>query len=293
MCQPLSFQPGWPTNPKQTTQHKQGAFFYHARMDPRDPDFAAGRLNRDAATGLPFKAFATAGAAGAFAVDAVTGPGQAMGGAEALVAMARSSGAGERRGCVDTWTLAPVAVPVAGLTPYPEAAAARGGRAGAPHVAVTPLALLTLHGDAAAGGGLVAEKYAAARAALGVEAGAGGDDGGVGAVDGDPLQMLRSGDARAVGVGVQSLAAGAQVLTTLTAARALYECREGAGARLSHELFGQWGRALLRPATMRSPPELSRALSDLCLAHSASDAANAAAAVNTRLEAIAVSAGLL
>lgn len=46
-------------------------------------------------------------------------------------------------------------------------------------------------------------------------------------------------DARQVGTAVQSLAASAKVLNTLTAARALYMCRGGAGARLSNELFHQ------------------------------------------------------
>ena len=56
--------------------------------------------------------------------------------------------------------------------------------------------------------------------------------------------MLSSGDPLKVATAVAAIAANAKVLGTLSVARALYECREGAAARLSNEIFVQVGCGL-------------------------------------------------
>ncbi len=177
---------------------------------------------------------ASAPTLGYFSVDQVTGPGQA----HATNAFSASPDQPADGHCVDAWTLLPAAVPVAGLTPYP--ADVRGQPDWAAQVVVTPVALLTL-GDTA--GGSVADKYDRAYASLGVAASGGAY--GNGMVNSDPAVLLATKEAGKVAAAVASLAASAKVLGTLSAARALYECREGAGARLSNELFYQvgWVRA--------------------------------------------------
>jgi hypothetical protein len=169
---------------------------------------------------------------GYFGVDEVTGEGYAL----ATDAWADAPEEPVNNHCIDSWTLAPVTVPIAGLTPYP--ADVRGQPDWAAHVIVTPVSMLTM-GDVSEGS--VADKYDNAYNSLGVTPN--GGHYGSGMVNSDPLIMIESGNASLVSVGVSTLAASAQVLDTLSVTRALYECREGANARLSNELFIQVGRA--------------------------------------------------
>jgi hypothetical protein len=189
---------------------------------------------------------------GYFGIDEVTGEGYAL----STDAWADAPEEPVDGHCIDSWTLAPVGVPVAGLTPYP--ADVRGQPDWAAQVVITPVAMLTV-GDVSAA--TAAAKYDAAYAALNVNVGGGlyGD----GMINSDPQLMLGSGDAAKVGAAVGTLAASAKVLGTLSVARALYECRDGSEARLSNELFIQvggsaasfWGLARL----------LLRALLECCL----------------------------
>jgi hypothetical protein len=165
---------------------------------------------------------------GYFGVDQVTGEGYSL----ASNAWADSPEQPTGNHCIDTWTTAPISVPVSGLTPYP--ADSRGQPDWAAQVVITPVAMLTL-GDTSSAS--VPQKYDAAYASVNVKANGGAY--GAGMVNSDPLLMLQTGDPVKIGVAVGSLVASAKVLDTLSLARALYECREGAGARLSNELFNQ------------------------------------------------------
>jgi hypothetical protein len=74
----------------------------------------------------------------------------------------------------------------------------------------------------------------------------------------DPLRLLRTKEVRNVKSAVGMLVNSAKVLSTLTAARALYECASlanGADAQLSNELFVQWTRELVDSMTMHSAGE--------------------------------------
>jgi hypothetical protein len=73
----------------------------------------------------------------------------------------------------------------------------------------------------------------------------------------DPLRLLRTKEVRNVKAAVGMLVNSAKVLSTLTAARALYECANGADAQLSNELFVQWTRELVDSMTMHSAGELA------------------------------------
>ena len=165
---------------------------------------------------------------GEFAIDLVTGEGYAF----ATDTWANAPGEPVDDHCVDTWTLAPIAVPIAGLTPYP--GDVRGQPDWAAQVVVTPVSLLTL-GDISPSS--VTDKYDAAYASVGVPAKGGMYGGGM--VNSDPTLMVASGNAEKAAVGVGALVASAKSLGVLSLARSLYECRDGAGARLSNELFNQ------------------------------------------------------
>lgn len=171
---------------------------------------------------------ASGAADGYFGVEYVTGPGHA----HATDAWADAPDEPKQGHCIDTWTLAPVTVPIAGLTPYP--ADIKGQPDWAAQVVVTPLALLTLGNTSEAS---VADKYDAIHSLFNASAVGGlyGD----GMVNSDPAVMLAVGDAALVGAAVGALAGSGQVLNTLALARALYECRDGDSARLSNELFYQ------------------------------------------------------
>lgn len=183
---------------------------------------------------------ANAATFGYFGVDHVTGEGYAIA-ADAWADSPEEPAGGH---CIDSWTGAPVAVPVGGLTAYPGAAQRAPDYAAA--TVVSPAAMLTLGNTS---GASVAQKYDDAYAALGVPA-AGGQYGD-GMFNSDPLLMLQSGSPGNVSVAVRALAANAKVLGTLSLARALYECREGKGARLSNELFVQVGTP---PSSACGPP---------------------------------------
>jgi len=188
--------------------------------------------------------------------------------------------------CVDTWTLAPVTVPVAGLTPYPADVTSQPDWAA--QVVVTPVALLTL-GDTS--NATVAEKYNKAFESLGIstQGGAYGD----GMVNSDPMVLLASKDPAKISTAVAMLAASAKVLNTLSVARALYEGREGSNARLSNELFQQWAQALVKPEILNSADKLTATFSELCLVNCASDASASLATISKQLDDIAVSRSLL
>ena len=197
-----------------------------ASLLPRSPNPAspfARRPTQNFITGP-----ASAATYGYFGVDQVTGAGYAF----ATDAWADAPEEPVDGHCIDTWTMAPVGVPISGLTPYP--ADVRGQPNYAAQVVVTPVAMLTL-GDTSAS--TVAAKYDRAYASLNVAAQGGlyGD----GMVNSDPLLMLQTGDPVKVGTAVAALVASAKVLGTLSLARSLYECREGASPRLSNELFNQ------------------------------------------------------
>jgi hypothetical protein len=202
-----------PTRPLLTAQPSP---ICHSPPTPSPQDFVTGPAN-----GATY---------GYFAVDHATGEGYAL----ATDTWADSPEEPAAEHCVDTWTLAPVKVPVGGLTPYPSEA--QGQPDWAAQVVITPVSLLTLGGTAGTGGnGSVAARYDAAHAALGVD-----PKGGLygrGMMNSDPMAMLASGNPAKVGVGFRAIAAAAKVLTTLATARALYECREQDAARLSNELF--------------------------------------------------------
>jgi hypothetical protein len=166
---------------------------------------------------------------GDFAVDLVTGEGYAFATDTWADAPEEPAGGGH---CVDTWTLAPVSVPVAGLTPYP--GDVKGQPDWAAQVVLTPVSLLTL-GDTSAAS--VADKYDAAYSSVNVHSKGGLYGGGM--VNSDPILLVASGDAPKVATGVAALVASAKSLGALTLARSLYECRDGGGARLSNELFNQ------------------------------------------------------
>jgi hypothetical protein len=68
----------------------------------------------------------------------------------------------------------------------------------------------------------------------------------------DPLRLLRTKEVRNVKAAVGMLVNSAKILSTLTAARALYECNNGANAQLSNELFHQWTQSLVDSTTMHS-----------------------------------------
>jgi hypothetical protein len=68
----------------------------------------------------------------------------------------------------------------------------------------------------------------------------------------DPLRLLRTKEVRNVKAAIGMLVNSAKVLSTLTAARALYECNNGDDAQLSNELFHQWAQALVDSTTMHS-----------------------------------------
>jgi hypothetical protein len=214
---------------------------------------------------------------GHFGVDQITGTGYAL----ATDAWADAPEEPVEGHCIDSWTMLPVTVPIAGLTPYP--ADVRGQPEWAAQVIITPVAMLTLGNTTA---GSVAQKYDAAYAALGVPA-AGGLYGG-GMVNSDPMVMLQSSDAAQVGAAVKTLAASAKVLDTLSVARALYECRERDVARLSNELFHQWTKALITPAVLQSAAAMTAALKDLCLTTCAGDAATALVAIHKQLDELTV-----
>lgn len=161
-------------------------------------------------------------------MDHVTGEGYAL----ATDAWADSPEEPVDGHCIDSWTGAPVTVPIGGLTAYP------GVKTNAPDYAaatvVSPASMLTLGNSSE---GSVAQKYDDAYAALNVPSR--GGQFGDGMVNSNPLQMLQSGAPGNVSVAVRALVANAKVLGTLSLARALYECREGNSTRLSNELFVQ------------------------------------------------------
>jgi hypothetical protein len=68
----------------------------------------------------------------------------------------------------------------------------------------------------------------------------------------DPLRLLRTKEVRNVKAAIGMLVNSAKILSTLTAARALYECNNGADAQLSNELFHQWTQSLVDSTTMHS-----------------------------------------
>jgi hypothetical protein len=175
-------------------------------------------------------------------------------------------------------------VPVGGLTPYPSEA--EGQPDWAAQVVITPVSLLTL---GVAGNTSVADKYDAAHATLGV-APKGGLYG-KGMLNSDPMAMLASGNPAKVGVGFRSLGAAAKVLTTLSTARALYECRDQDAVRLSNELFHQWAIALLKPDVLSSEAKLAEEFGKLCLAKCGPDAASSLAAIHKQLADLEVGLG--
>lgn len=103
--------------------------------------------------------------------------------------------------CVDSWTNAPVRVPISGITPYP--AAAEGIPNWATRAVVTPAAMLTV-GDALAGD--AGARYTAAYAALNVTSKAELYPGG-GLMASDPQLLLASGETLKVGAAVRAGAA--------------------------------------------------------------------------------------
>jgi hypothetical protein len=83
----------------------------------------------------------------------------------------------------------------------------------------------------------------------------------------DPLRLLRTKEVRNVKAAVGMLVNSAKILSTLTAARALYECNNGANAQLSNELFHQWTQSLVDSTTMHSAgtaAAISCAVFDCC-----------------------------
>ena len=105
-----------------------------------------------------------------------------------------------------------------------------------PQVVITPVSLLTL-GDTSASS--AADKYDAAYASVNIDARGGAY--GSGMINSDPMLMLQTGNPVKISTAVATLVASAKTLDTLGLARALYECRDGSGARLSNELFNQVG----------------------------------------------------
>jgi len=251
-------------------------------MDPADKDVTGSLLNKDRTFGHVYKDFITGPSKeatyGYFGVDQVTGNGYAM----STDTWADAPEEPVDGHCIDTWTMIPVTVPVAGLTPYP--ADVRGQPDWAAQVIITPVAMLTLGNASTAS---VAASYDSAYAALNVPA-AGGLYG-AGLVNSDPMLMLQSSDPVKVGTAVKMLGASAKVLDTLSVARALYECREGSGARLSNELFYQWTGALIKLNVLHSAAVLASTFEDLCLTTCASDAATSLAAIHKQLDEVTVS----
>ncbi|KAI8463993.1 MAG: hypothetical protein J3K34DRAFT_129482 [Monoraphidium minutum] len=253
-----------------------GDYYYLNRMDPADKDVSRKLLNKDRTFGTPYKDYITgpahAATYGYFGVDHVTGSGYAI----ATDAWAAAPEEPVDNHCIDTWTTAPVLVPVGGLTPYPREV--RGQPDWAAQVVVTPVSMLTL-GDTS--DATVAQKYDAAYRSVNVEPQGGAY--GLGMVNSDPMLMLQSADPVKIGVAVTTLVASAKALGTLSLARTLYECREGAGARLSNELFNQWAQNLLKPDLWHSPSKMTAALEELCLTTCARDAVAGLMAIHKQL----------
>ncbi|KAF6261861.1 hypothetical protein COO60DRAFT_711727 [Scenedesmus sp. NREL 46B-D3] len=166
---------------------------------------------------------------GTFGVENVTGPGH-------FVATGAWKGSSENHNgevnCLDSWTLLPVKIPVAGLTPFPDDVTSQENWA--EHVVATPVTMSTLgQGSASATVADLQASYDAAYEKMGVKV-AGQYTQGM--INSDPLRMLKSDNASQVTAAVTVLAANAQALGALTVARALAECN---GTPMSNELYAK------------------------------------------------------
>lgn len=106
----------------------------------------------------------------------------------------------------------------------------------------------------------------------------------------DPIQLIKSKDVKNVRAAIGVMVNSAKILSTLTVARALYECKNGAEAQLSNELFHQWAQGLIDASSMHSAVLMNFKLESLCLNGPCSEAATTALmAITKELAAIKVS----